>query len=401
MDRVGRANLTENLKQINQNTLPKAVKELKSARWRPKSSSKTSYLETPVGIATEVLIAIMEHPESNLYTEEDISACTEALTRVLETQAQEQDDDEDDGCEVLYGRAGLLYSICRLRSCVERANSGLRARLEKFTNEALTANIVHSIITRGRFGASLYASNVSRGSKVPSLMWSWHRKRYLGAAHGVAGILHVILMCPVNVIAPYIPDILQTVEWLTTCNDDEGNWPSSLKHEYPRSNNLMQWCHGAPGMLMLFATLVRRAHGHPDLFRLSDPFLASLATTMQRGAALVYERGLLRKGVGLCHGVAGSVYALLAASDTMGLWKRYEHSKVYFLSAIHLAHLATAYSQLTSSGEMTTPDKPWSLYGGSAGMCAAWAEVYDRLGTTGRNLDQSGMPGFDDINFGM
>lgn len=159
-------------------------------------------------------------------------------------------------------------------------------------------------------------------------------------------------------------------------------------------------------MLILFTTIIRRAVAHPEVFPLSTYFLTSLATAIQRAASLVYQKGLLCKGVGLCHGVAGSVYALLAASDAMGLWKHYEHSKVHFLRAIHLAHLATSYSQLTLAGEMTSPDKPWSLYGGVAGMCCAWAEVYDRLGTTGRNLDRlefswcrlrSGMPGFDDI----
>lgn len=140
-----------------------------------------------------------------------------------------------------------------------------------------------------------------------------------------------------------------------------------------------RWCHGAPGLLILFTTLIRRAHAYPDLFRLSESFQAGLATAIQQGAAIVYERGLLCKGVGLCHGVGGSVFALLACSDALGLWKRYDHSKVYFLSAIHLAHLATAHAELTSSGEMKLPEKPWSLYGGIAGMCCAWAEVYERL----------------------
>ncbi|KAE9402172.1 hypothetical protein BT96DRAFT_816835, partial [Gymnopus androsaceus JB14] len=346
-----------------------------------KSSAKTSFLETPVGIATEVLIDTLESPDSKLYKKEEISACIDVLNRALKIQAQETDEDEDGGCEVLYGQAGLLYALLRLLDSMHRAAaSGVTAKLETFVNKTSITNVVHSIITRGRFGASVYASNVSSKSAVPSLMWSWHHKRYLGAAHGVAGILHTILMCPVDIISSYIPDILQTIEWLTTCQDDEGNWASSMKLDYPRSNNLVQWCHGAPGMLILFATLVRRAHTYPDLFRLSESFQTGLAAAIQQAAAVVYERGLLRKGVGLCHGVAGSVYALLAASDIMGLWKRYDHSKVYFLSAIHLAHLATAHAQLTSSGEMTLPDKPWSLYGGVAGMCCAWAEVYERLG---------------------
>ncbi|KAJ3849145.1 hypothetical protein EV368DRAFT_47922, partial [Lentinula lateritia] len=361
-----------------------------------------SFLETPLGIAIEVLIDILEQQDtgSSPYKQEDITSCTEVLRRALNVQGQEPDDDDnDDGCEVLYGQAGLLYALLRLRSSIARANSEapIRFTLGSLTSESSIANIVRSIIIRGCFGASHYASNVSSRSAVPALMWSWHHKRYLGAAHGVAGILHVLLMCPVEMIKPYISDILQTIEWLTTYQDNDGNWPTSLKQRYTQPNDLVQWCHGASGMLILFTTLIRRAVAHPEVFPLSTSFLTSIATAIQRAASLVYEKGLLCKGVGLCHGVAGSVYALLAASDAMGLWKHYEHSKVHFLRAIHLAHLATSYSQLTLSREMTSPDKPWSLYGGVAGMCCAWAEVYDRLGTTGRNLDRSGMPGFDDI----
>ncbi|KAF8823292.1 hypothetical protein HHX47_DHR10000082 [Lentinula edodes] len=366
LDRVGRANLQENLQQIRQNCLSSIVRIVRSSsvsvqNWRPKSPGKTSFLETPVGIATEVLLDILEQDTaSSPYKQEDITSCTEALRRALNVQGQEPaDDDNDDGCEVLYGQAGLLYALLRLRSSIVRANleAPIRSTLGSLTSDSSIANVVRSIIIRGRFGASHYASNVSSRSAAPALMWSWHHKRYLGAAHGV-----VFLRC--------------------------------------------RWCHGASGMLILFATLIRRAVAHPEVFLLSISFLSSLATAIQRGASLVYQKGLLCKGVGLCHGVAGSVYALLAASDAMGLWKHYEHSKVHFLRAIHLAHLATSYSQLTLAGEMTSPDKPWSLYGGVAGMCCAWAEVYDRLGTTGRNLDRlefswcrlrSGMPGFDDI----
>ncbi|KAJ3712968.1 hypothetical protein C8R42DRAFT_686174 [Lentinula raphanica] len=408
LDRVGRANLQENLQQIDRTCLPNIVHSLTAAGWRPKSLGKLSFLETPVGIATEVLIDQMKNPESsNSYKQEDLSACTEVMQRALRTQADEPDEGEDDGCEVLYGQAGLLYALLRLRASSAGANQEIKINLDSFVNESTIASVIRSIITRGRFGASHYASNVSRRSAVPSLMWSWHHKRYLGASHGVAGILHVLLMCPLDTIAPYIPDILQTIEWLITYQDNEGNWPTSLKQRYSQKNDLVQWCHGAPGMLILFATLIRRAIRNPEVFPLTTPFLNSLSEAIQRGANIVYQKGLLRKGVGLCHGVGGSVYALLAASDAMGMWKQYESSKVYFLRAIHLAHLATSYSQLTQAGEMTTPDKPWSLYGGLAGMCCAWAEVYDRLGTTGRNLNQldfswcrlrSGMPGFDDLS---
>jgi hypothetical protein len=123
--------------------------------------------------------------------------------------------------------------------------------------------------------------------------------------------------------------------------------------------------------------------------------------SLRLGGRLVYRHGLLRKGVGICHGVAGSVYALLAVSDILD-----HHStkptkpdqilnKKYLLRAVHLAHLATSYESLTANGEMTTPDRPSSLYEGMAGMCCAWGEVLLRL--EGKRSLYRGMPGFDDL----
>ncbi len=141
-----------------------------------------------------------------------------------------------------------------------------------------------------------------------------------------------------------------------------------------------------------------------------------LRAALNKGADIVYIKGLLRKGVGLCHGVAGSVYALLATSDALNhgdeqyLLTVGDDVKMntWLFRAIHLAQLATAYEDLTRRGEMTTPDYPFTLYGGVAGMCCAWAEVVRRLdrvlgrdgGGNGMSEDMGiahGIPGYDDL----
>ena len=110
----------------------------------------------------------------------------------------------------------------------------------------------------------------------------------------------------------------------------------------------------------------------------------------------MYTKGLLRKGVGICHGVAGTVYALLAVSDAM---ESPQLKEKYLLQAIHLADIATGYESLTKEGEMSTPDHRWSLYEGVAGMCCAWAAVLRRLDGIGDAHDDivAGMPGYTDI----
>jgi hypothetical protein len=83
-------------------------------------------------------------------------------------------------CEVLYGRAGLLYALLFVERCCPQAEISSR-HFQK---------LIQAIVTEGkRCGEHL----VSRGVAVPSppFMHLWHKKPYLGAAHGTCGILHV------------------------------------------------------------------------------------------------------------------------------------------------------------------------------------------------------------------
>ena len=53
--------------------------------------------------------------------------------------------------------------------------------------------------------------------------------------------------------------ILPTVKWLAQLQLPSGNWPSSLGSSLS-SDRLVQWCHGAPGVvpLLLLAHKVRQ-----------------------------------------------------------------------------------------------------------------------------------------------
>ena len=119
----------------------------------------------------------------------------------------------------------------------------------------------------------------------------------------------------------------------------------------------------------------------------------------------MYRHGLLRKGIGLCHGVAGSTYALLAVADAMALVPddgNRRDSRYYFCRAVHLAELATEFEAFTREGRMKVPDRPLSLFEGLAGMCCAWGEICDRIERASTESKEwyrprSGMPGYDDL----
>ncbi|TFK17167.1 hypothetical protein FA15DRAFT_711068 [Coprinopsis marcescibilis] len=300
----------------------------------------------------------------------------------------------DDGYEVLYGRAGFLYALLRVRKTLAEAT----------TLKSLEV-VVGSIMKRGKLGARSYARSVAieqSGKHIPSLpplMWSWHGRRYLGGAHGVTGILQILLSCPRTVAEKHISDVILTVEWLVASQDPEGNWPTkagderSQRHQgQEHINELVQRCHGAPGTVILLSTMIRLQSTEHSYFKLDDDLQAQLRTSIQRGADVIYERGLLRKGLGLCHGVAGSVYALLSASCVLD---QDAANTPYFKKAIHLAHLATQVDKFVQDGAMKVPDRPWSLYEGMSGMCCAWAEVLQRLSKGSRT--GSNMPGYDDL----
>ena len=66
---------------------------------------------------------------------------------------------------------------------------------------------------------------------------------------------------------------------------------------------LVQWCHGAPGMVMTLA-------GMHTLFGSRMPH--DFVHLMPLSSDNIWQRGLLKKGLGLCHGIAGNGYAFLS-----------------------------------------------------------------------------------------
>jgi len=142
--------------------------------------------------------------------------------------------------------------------------------------------------------------------------------------------------------------------------------------------------------------------------------MTKLYQSLDLGAQLVYRRGLLRKGVGLCHGISGNVYALLAASDALDsglsssrtqtsgttsgtLEDLANNRRKYFAKAMHLAFFGKFHNKPTVLPGMRTPDHPWSLYEGMAGMCCAWAEILCRIDSRSPRRLRSGFPAYDDL----
>lgn len=236
-------------------------------------------------------------------------------------------------CDVLYGRAGAIQVVLFLREALDDPSLGSDAALD----------LASEILDEGR----RYATD--RPNLRMPLLWQWHRAKYLGAAHGVVGILQTLLsLAPSEVEAldksrGMVELVRQTIAALDGYCYPSGNLESSIKDGH-RSDKLVHWCHGAPGHLLL---LVRAYEV------LGDETL--LAKAKDVADQVVWPRGLLRKGVGLCHGVSGNAYALLELG---------RHDETYVAKARCFLEFA-----VDNLGELEyVPDEPHSLYEGLAAL---------------------------------
>nr|XP_020670407.1 lanC-like protein 3 [Pogona vitticeps] len=118
------------------------------------------------------------------------------------------------------------------------------------------------------------------------------------AAHGLSSILQMLLSY-YEYLSPADQDLVwQSVDFLMD-QEQNCNWPPELGEMIERENELVHWCHGAPGIAYMFA----KAY----LVSKKPQYLDSCI----RCGELTWEKGLLKKGPGICHGVAGSAYVFL------------------------------------------------------------------------------------------
>ncbi|XP_022086481.1 lanC-like protein 2 isoform X2 [Acanthaster planci] len=235
--------------------------------------------------------------------------------------------------ELLYGCAGYLYALLFLQSRLPEA------AIDGAVVERVYRRMIHS-------GESL---SKREGSKSP-LMYAWHEKKYIGAAHGLSGILCLLM----QVTTPYAQEHLHShikpsVDYVLQLAFPSGNFPSSLGNN---SDRLVHWCHGAPGAIHMLL----QAH---KVFG-ENKYLEAA----RRCGDVIWERGLLRKGYGLCHGTAGNAYALLALHQTT------KDSK-YLYQAFKFAEWCMDYGK----HGCRTPDRPFSLFEGMAGTIYFLADL--------------------------
>eukprot|EP00794_Sanderia_malayensis_P000276 gene276-900_t len=240
--------------------------------------------------------------------------------------------------ELFVGRAGYLAGCLMIKQ---------RFQTSVIPDE-ITLPLCNAIIESGR--------QYSKKHNHPSpLMYSYYGTEYLGAGHGLAAILLILLCYPEcftdNPLVEH--DIKGSVDYLLSCEQSNGNYPP-ISDEYRDDwNELVHWCHGAPGVIYLLAKAF--------VVWKEEKYL----TAALRSSDLIWSRGLLKKGPGICHGIAGNGYVFLMLYRLTNI-ERY----------LHRARQFAAFMQTEEfKGNSRVPDAPYSMFEGIAGTACFLADL--------------------------
>ncbi|SPP80726.1 lanC-like protein 3 homolog [Drosophila guanche] len=242
------------------------------------------------------------------------------------------------GCDdFMQGRAGYLAGCYWLNEVLGR---------KEIPDETVIA-ICQMIVKSGREYSKI------RKSQSP-LMYQHYGTQYLGASHGICGILHMLLdspwfrTTPISATEDVIRDIKTSIDLFVKLQDSLGNFPVSMEDlctGRDPDRRLLHWCHGAPGAVYLLA----KAY----LIFKDETYL----TAIRQAADLVWVRGVLRKGPGICHGVASGGYVFL-------LLFRLTNEMLYHYRALKFMEVLT---DADYQEQARMPDRPHSLFEGVAG----------------------------------
>nr|XP_018902618.1 PREDICTED: lanC-like protein 1 isoform X1 [Bemisia tabaci]XP_018902619.1 PREDICTED: lanC-like protein 1 isoform X1 [Bemisia tabaci] len=268
------------------------------------------------------------------YQNHDTKSMNQFVKKVLELSDKLNGDVPD---EILYGRSGYLHSLLFLR--------------HRIGNDIIDGAIVRQVVSKILSSGQELAR---RDSWKCPLMYEWHDSYYLGAAHGLAGIMYTLLLAREFLSEPELNSLVRpTVDFLLQRRHPSTNLASSIGSN---SDKLVQWCHGAPGAVQLFS-LAYQVFGH-EKYRVA---------ALECGE-VTWERGILRKGYNLCHGVAGNGYTFL------NLYQLTKDPKYLYRAGV-FADWCLTHDQ----NQAFVPSRPFSLYEGIAGVIFFLVDVQDPL----------------------
>ncbi|ETN42855.1 uncharacterized protein HMPREF1541_02013 [Cyphellophora europaea CBS 101466] len=256
--------------------------------------------------------------------------------------------------EWLYGRAGYLYLL----------------RLVRFAFPASSHSSLIDTISK------TIATTITRILASPQ-PWIWHGKPYIGAVHGSIGIITQILLSSATP-NQHAEQLGSRIHAILDLQLESGNFPSSSLPEKTTSDRLVQFCHGAPGIVISLTSL---APYYPSA---TSDLSTRIEQAISSAQPVLEARGLLTKPPCLCHGIASNAMALASDDDNRFL---------EFLSHMGSDLLEARMSWMAEAGRN---DAFVGLYAGEAGRAWMWG-MADQARNHGRARQEVGLIGYNDI----
>jgi lantibiotic modifying enzyme len=184
-------------------------------------------------------------------------------------------------------------------------------------------------------------------------------RKLTGPAHGYVGNLYALLrglaLYPHKNREELYRRCLETVIRTSQIVGNYANWCPDANIPPGFCKMLVQWCHGAPGM-------VTSLNGFPQGYD------ARMDQLLIDAGELTWQAGPLTKGSGLCHGTAGNGYAFLKLYQRTGEERWLQRSQAFGMHAIAQYHaLRQQY-----------PQGRYSLWTGDLGLAVYLWDVITR-----------------------
>ena len=281
--------------------------------------------------------------------------------------------------ELLYGIPGYLYSLLVLKKYLSSVKQTISFPKEEKVLDAIIQDIFAIIIDKGIENMINY--NCNKCLLYPFPLDDDDPYFYLGAAHGLIGILYILLST-----IKFYPKLLEyennkikmqfgNLEKLFKTNlnyiknlqiQSTGNFPDDIFGKDIGDKNY--FCHGCIGAVFLFL--------------LADEFFPSedFKSVAQKCKISLWERGLLYKGNGICHGMSGICYALMKLYKFTKdeLYLKYLFGIAYGTIDPKVQSLVSEYvdPQRKAKG---IPDSPYSLMEGDGGLLIMYYDLISLL----------------------
>lgn len=170
--------------------------------------------------------------------------------------------------EMMQGRAGALYRLRLVRHWAPHYSQKINRHIDCVAERLLEAN--------------------GHGERS----WRWKGSCFIGAVHGDIGNLTQLVLCKPELASTLEPHL----ERLLALQFDDGGWPMHSNREDQTETKFVQFCHGAPGFVFSLWAL------RPHFPRLTEAIDSAIA----KAQSCIWEKGLLKKEPGLCHGILGN-----------------------------------------------------------------------------------------------